>query len=105
LNKENFGKPILPDIPDIYADRVRLTVTVFGVNFTFGLSNPHPDKGSSEAVLDVSEMVRVRMSLEHAKIMAMMLKKQIKTYEESNQIEVAIPDNVLEGLNLKDETW
>jgi hypothetical protein len=35
----------------------------------------------------------------------MILKKQIKTYEKSNQIEVAIPENVLEGLNLKDETW
>jgi hypothetical protein len=48
LNKENFGKPILPDILDYYADRVRLTVTVFGVNITFGLSNPHPDKSSAK---------------------------------------------------------
>lgn len=105
LAKETFGKSILPDIPDFYADRVRLTVTVFGVNISFGLGNPHPEQGNLEGVLDVLENVRVRMSLEHAKVLAMILKKQIKVYESKNDTQVAIPRSVLEALNLTDETW
>lgn len=104
MAKDSFGKSILPDIPDFYTDRMRLTVTVFGVNISFGLGNPHPED-NNEGVLDVLELVRVRMSLEHAKIMTMILRKQIKVYEQSNQTEVAIPKQVLEALGLKDETW
>lgn len=104
MAKDTFGKSILPDIPDFYADRMRLTVTVFGVNISFGLGNPHPERDNSDLV-DVLELVRVRMSLEHAKIMAMILKKQIKIYESQNETEVAIPKQILEALDLKNEKW
>jgi hypothetical protein len=103
--KDTFSKPILPDIPDYYTDRMRLTVTVFGVNITFGLGSPHPDQDDSNDLIGVLELVRVRMSLEHAKIMAMLLKKQIKEYERQNETEVAIPKKVIEVLKLTDETW
>jgi hypothetical protein len=105
LARDTFSKPILPDIPDLYADRLRLTISVFGVNITFGLSNPHPEPGSQSDLLDVLEMVRVRMSLEHTKIMAMLLKKQIKIYEQQNETIVAIPRQVLVDLDLTNETW
>lgn len=100
-----FGRSILPDIPDFYADRMRVTVTVFGVNISFGLSNPHPNQGDPESMLDVLENVRVRMSLEHAKIMTMILKKQIKEYEHKNDTVVAIPKQVIEALDIKNEPW
>lgn len=105
MAQNTFGKPILPDIPDYYSDRMRLTVTVFGVNITFGSGNPHPEQGTSGDLVDVLELVRVRMSLEHAKVMAMILKKQIKLYEQQNETQVAIPKKFLEALDLQDETW
>lgn len=105
MAKDTFGKSILPDIPDFYADRMRLTVTVFGVNITFGLGNPHPEQDNSGDLIDVLELVRIRMSLEHAKITAMILKKQIKLYEQQNDTEVAIPKQVLEALGLQEENW
>jgi hypothetical protein len=105
LSRDDFTKPIFPDIPDFYVDRVKLTVTVFGVNFTFGLGNPHPESPGNNTIADVIEMVRLRMSLEHAKIMTMILKKQIKQYETSTQTEIAIPKSVLEALALTEETW
>lgn len=105
MARDTFGKSILPDIPDFYADRLRLTVTVFGVNISFGLGNPHPSEANPDDVLDVLETVRVRMSLEHAKLMTMLLKKQIKEYERRNDTQVALPRQVIEGLNLSDESW
>jgi len=84
---------------------MRLTVTVFGVNISFGLGSPHPDQENPDDLVGVLELVRVRMSLEHAKIMAMILKKQIKEYEHQNNTEVAIPDKVIDALKLTDEIW
>jgi hypothetical protein len=71
----------MPDgeIPDIFIDQMRITTGVFGLNMTFGLSEPHPASGGVPRNAD--EKVRVRMSLEHAKIMAMMMRRQLKTYE------------------------
>jgi len=105
LSRDDFTKPIFPDIPDFYTDRVRLTVTVFGVNFTFGLGNPHPETPSDKSIAEVVEMVRLRMSLEHAKVMTMMIKKQLKQYETGTKTEIAIPKEVLEALGLTEETW
>jgi hypothetical protein len=105
MAKDTYGRSILPDIPDFYVDRMRLTVTVFGVNITFGLGNPHPEEGNPEDVLDVMENVRLRMSLEHAKLMAILLRKQIKSYEEKNESIVALPKSILEALKLTDNDW
>jgi hypothetical protein len=100
-----LSKPIFPDIPDFYTDRMRLTVTVFGVNVTFGLSAPHPEETGAGNLLDVLEVVRVRMSLEHAKVMGMLLKKQIKIYEAGTKTQIAIPLEVINSLELGNEQW
>ena len=59
------------EIPDVYVDQMRVTITVFGVNVTFALSEPHPTTAGAPKPED---KVRVRMSLEHAKIVAMLLR-------------------------------
>jgi hypothetical protein len=84
---------------------MRLTVSVFGVNFTFGLGAAHPESEGSRDLVDVLEIVRIRMSLEHAKVLAMMVKKQIKEYEKGTNTEVAIPQAVLDALGLNEQTW
>jgi len=44
------------------------------------------------------------MSLEHTKIIAMMLRKQLKNWEREN-VEIAIPHSVYNGLGLSQEDW
>jgi hypothetical protein len=98
-----MGDSVLTDCPDFYFDGVQVTVTVFGVNMTFTQSNPHP-KDQSDAV-KVKAQAITRTSLEHAKIFAMMLRKQIKQYEFATKIDLRVPDEVYQGLGLDSNDW
>jgi hypothetical protein len=45
------------------------------------------------------------MSLEHMKVMAMLLKRQLKAYEEQAASPINIPRQVYNGLGLSQEDW
>jgi hypothetical protein len=91
------------EIPDIYVDQMRVTTGVYSVNITFGLGEPHPTQGGIARSVD--EKVRLRMSLQHAKIMTMILRRQIKQYERESGTEIQIPANVYTGLGVAQEDW
>ena len=88
-------------VPDVYVDRMQITVSLYGVSITFSLSEPHPKQGVSPKVDD---KVRIRMSPQHAKITAMILKQQLKLYEERTS-EIPIPREVIEELRLSNQVW
>ena len=90
------------DIPDIYADAFQVTVTPFGVNMTFSLRDPHPSSGR---IVPGTEVVRVRMSPEHAKIMTMLITRQLRQYERDNGVKIAIPSQVYTQLGIAQEDW
>jgi len=89
-------------IPEFYIDQFRVTLGAFGAAMTFGVSDPHPNPGQIQPAQDT---VRLRMSLEHAKVMAMLLKRQIKAFEEQTAISINIPRQVYNGLGLSQEDW
>ena len=91
------------DYPDFYFDGTQVTVTLFGVNMTFSLSNPHP-KDQSDAIKVKTQAV-TRTSLEHAKIFAMLLRKQLKQYEFATHIDIRLPPEVYAGLGLDSGDW
>ncbi len=86
-------------LPEFYVDRMRATVTLFGANFTFGLSEAHPDPSRKEEP-GVTEVVRLRMSLQHAKVAVMLISKQLRTFERESGATISIPKEVLQGLGL-----
>ena len=90
-------------IPDIYVDNMQITTGVYGVNITFGLTDPHPASGAMPK--QPKEMVRVRMSLQHAKIVAMLLRQNLKNFEYSTGTTIQIPQNVFAGLGVAAEDW
>lgn len=95
-------------VPDIYFDRAQITTTVFGVNITLALSEPHlrpSSTGKAEGILPTRDLLTVRTSLAHAKLLAMILRKQIKHYERENKTAIDIPQEILKGLDLKTEDW
>lgn len=89
-------------LPDFYADAFQITVTPFGVNMTFSLRDPHPAPGR---LVPGTEVARVRMSPEHAKIVAMMMVNQIRQYERQSGIKIAIPPQVYTQLGIAEEDW
>lgn len=90
------------EIPDVYIDQMKVSTSVFGVNITFSLSEPHPTAGGTPQPTD---KVRIRTSLEHAKIMTMLLKKQLKKYEKETGIDIGIPSQVYANLGIAKEDW
>jgi len=92
-------------VPDIYVDRMRLTVTLFGVNVSFGLSESHPDLDANSATVRTDEKVCLRMSLEHAKVVALLLAKQLKRFEREAGITIALPEETLQSLDIAEEPW
>ena len=89
-------------VPEFYADAFQVTISPFGVNMTFSLRDPHPAPGRQ---MPGTDMARVRMSPEHAKIVAMMLIRQIRNYERNSRIKIAIPSEVYTQLGIAEEDW
>ncbi len=90
------------EVPDLYVDQFRTTIGAFGIAMTLGISPAHPSPGQSEGPRD---LVRLRTSLEHAKVMTMILKRQLKRFEEETGQPINIPRVVMNGLGLSSEDW
>ena len=88
-------------IPEFYVDQFRMNASPYGTAITFGLSSPHPTPGQQQ----VEDKVLVRMSLEHMKVLAIILKRNLKAYEEQTQAPINIPRVVLNQLGLSHEDW
>ena len=90
-------------IPDIYCDQLQLALSPYGLALTFALSQTNPPAGGPAT--PTSQAI-VRMSLEHAKVMAMIIRKQLKQYElEHLGDPINIPSKVLADLKLQKEDW
>ena len=89
-------------LPDIYTDSFRFTVGPYGVAFTFGTKEPHPSPGK---VTPGKDLLVLRMSLEQAKVLTMMLRRNLKNYEDTNGIEIALPAQMYTQLGIAHEDW
>lgn len=89
-------------IPDIYTDSFRFSVLPYGVAFTFGQNEPHPTPGKATPA---KEALILRMSLEQAKVLAMMLRRNLKNYEREHGIEIALPYGLYTQLGIAREDW
>ena len=85
----------------VYSDGVQIAVSPFTVALMFTV-NP-PSQPGTQAPIKVST---VRMSVEHAKVLAIILRKQIKQYEEQLGQPVALPNQIYQQLGIsKSEDW
>jgi len=90
-------------LPDYYFDRVRVTVSLFGVNIIISLSDESPADDAKP--LPIHKLATLRTSPIHAKVLAMMLRKQIKHFEAESGIEFPVPEDVFNALDLDAGEW
>ena len=90
------------NIPEVYTDSFRFTVQPYGVAFTFGTNVPHP---SPQKVTPGKDSLVLRMSLEQAKVLAMMLRRNLKNYEIQNKLEIPLPSQLYTQLGIAQEDW
>jgi len=89
------------DVPDVYSDQFRINTTPYGASLVFAKTRPDTPAGQPRS----KDQVIVRMSLEHLKVMVMVLKKNMKGYEARTGITVELPFDMLNSMGLSKEDW
>ena len=93
----------MPEPIDTYSDEIGVNIGPFGAVLNFSASSQHAARPGE--VLPGSRVASIRMSLEHLKVMAYVLRKQIRDYEQHAAIQIPIPQTVLNGLRIGREDW
>jgi hypothetical protein len=92
---------MIEDPDPIYSDGVQVGCAPFTIALTFTVS-PAPGKGTTppHAVADI------RMSPEHAKVMTIILRRQLKDFEQQQGREIPLHPQVMQQLGLSPaEDW
>ena len=92
-----MGEPI-----DVYSDQFMVTTTAFGANLSFYVNTPHPEQTKPVAP---ERLATIRMSVEHLKLMTMIIVKQVKKMESATGLKIAVDKRVLNGLGIAPDDW
>ena len=87
---------------DVYSDQFMVTTTAFGANLSFFVNTPHPEQTKPVAA---ERLATIRMSIEHLKLMTMIIVKQVKKMESDTGIKIAMDKRVLNGLGIAPDDW
>ena len=91
------------DTPDVYADGFQVVTNAYGATFMFSKREAViPPPGQSQAILPQAV---VRVSLQQAKVIAMVMRRHLKQWERDNNVEIAIPPKLFAELGLSVEDW
>lgn len=91
------------EIADIYCDGVQMGMTPFDV--MLWLMQRPPSIGAPGTEVKPIHVGTIRMSLEHAKVLAIMLRKNLKDYED-NTGKIPMHPDLMKKLGIsKEEDW
>ncbi|MEK7216188.1 MAG: hypothetical protein AAB289_11385 [Chloroflexota bacterium] len=88
---------------DVYCDQFHLNLGTYGAALNFMLSNPSPPTPGAYPQSD--RVATVRMSLEHLKVMAFLVRRNLTEYERSSTTTIAVPAQLLNSLGISSEDW
>ena len=86
------------DLREEFSDIFQLQVNPWSAVMTFGLRATNRTEANKFTL-------RMRMSLQAAKALAVLLLRNIRTYEEQTGADIDLPDELLKGLNIAPEDW
>jgi hypothetical protein len=82
------------DIPEYYTDSVNFMTNIYGFTLEFGVMQQQDDPPRP--------LVRIKMSPQHAKIMSLLLRKNVQEYERRIGT-VILPEGLYQDLGISDE--
>lgn len=89
----------LPQLPEEhFSDVFWTTLSPWSAVVTFGLRQASPDEK------DVPK-IRMRMPLQQAKALAVILLRNVRKYEDEANVNIELPQKLLEGLGIPLEDW
>lgn len=88
------------EVPDVYTDSVAFEIGVYGVTLEFGKTRKPPPGHAGK--IPHFPRVRIHMSPQHAKVMALLFSKNMRAYEEQVG-KILIPQGLLDELKIDDD--
>ncbi len=103
---EPLRQPELLNIHDTYADQFGLFVTPYGASLLFSVLTPESLDNTPGQPVKMLKVPRsfVRMSLQHAKVMTIIMERQLKKFEHDHG-EIALPAKLKEAHNINPTDW
>jgi len=87
------------ETPEYYSDGIELSLTMpWTVALTFSVKDTSEDRTPVQ-------QVRIRMSPEHAKVMAMLLHKMLRQYEDETKSPINLPGDLFQSFGLSESRW
>lgn len=84
----------LVDIPEYYTDSVNFMTNIYGFTLEFGVMQAQEEPPR--------QLVRIKMSPQHAKIMSLLLRKNVQEYERRIGT-IILPEGLYNELGIEDE--
>ena len=94
---------VMAEPTDFYADGFQVTTTAYGCALNLVRSGSAPPRPGTMQASEL--MATARMSLEHMKLMAFVLHRQIHEHEVEHSVAVQVPSAVLNSLQIGPEDW
>ena len=95
---------MLEPLAEIYSDEMGISVGPLGCSLSFS-SSPAPVIGPADEPPQPRRPVVIRLSLEHLKLMAYILRNQVRGFEQQSQVQIPITRQVLDQLAILPEQW
>jgi len=87
-----------PHDQEYFSDVFWIHINPWSCALTFGLRQ-------ASATERDKPMLRVRMPLQQAKLLAVMLLQQMRRYEQETEVDIDLPRNLLESMGIPLEDW
>ena len=84
--------------PEYFSDVFWTTINPWSAAVTFGLRMARPGEKDTPKV-------RIRMPLQQAKALAVILLRAVRKYESEANVTIELPRRLLESLNIPPEDW
>jgi len=84
----------LDEVPEYYSDSVNFMTNIYGFALDFGVMVAQDEPPKTQ--------VRVRMSPQHAKIMSLLLRKNVQEYEKRIGT-IILPESLYRDLGIEDD--
>ena len=91
------------DVPEVYCDGVQIGLSAYTVSLSLTMQ---PVGAGAAGTVAPTRVANVRMSLEHAKVMAITLRKNLKRFEDQTGVDIQVPKQLYQQLGIsQQEDW
>jgi hypothetical protein len=87
---------------DVYSDQFTVSVGPYGASLSFALSPAHSDPASPQLP---QRMATIRTSVEHLKIMAIVINRHVKKMESEMGVSFPVPIQLLAQMGISKQDW